>query len=273
MKKITNVSFLLGRNSEYYLMCQNMSSQITAEFAEKFKITQVYQPYVELVNRVKDVYLQNQQFANTKALNEAEALSNSYFSTFKSMLSSYKNWPDAEKQTAYESIYYVAKPYWKAYAKPIAENIAMQMDLISSLCADNMKDSVTLLGLDTIVNEMESAIISCNNYYVARADERLARALADQMKDLRKQTDTAFKQLAEVISALFVVNSIVTKETEKVAELEAMIDGINAVLLEYTVAISRRGRGAKADVDPGTPLPDSENTETDSDEDEMPDEL
>ena len=149
----------------------------------------------------------------------------------------------------------------------------MQMDLISSLRADNMKDSVTLLGLDTIVNEMEAAILSYNNYYLARADERLARALADKMKDLRKQTATACKQLAEVISALFVVNSIVTKETEKVAELEAMIDGINAVLLEYTVAISRRGRGAKADVDPGTPLPDSENTETDSDEDEMPDEL
>ena len=250
-----------------------MSLQITAEFAEKFEITQVYQPYVELVNRVKELYLQNQQFANTKALNDAKALSNRCFSSFKSMLSSYKNWPDVEIQSTYEAIYYIAKPYWKAYTKPIAENIAMQMDLISSLRADEVRESVSLLGLDTIVNEMEAAILSYNNYYLARADERLARALADKMKDLRKQTDTAFKQLAEVISALFVVNSIVTKETEKVAELEAMIDGINAVLLEYTVAISRRGRGTKADVDPGTPLPDSENTETDSDEDEMPDEL
>ena len=250
-----------------------MSLQITAEFAEKFEITQVYQPYVELVNRVKELYLQNQQFANTKALNEAKALSNRCFSSFKSMLSSYKNWPDVEIQSTYEAIYYIAKPYWKAYTKPIAENIAMQMDLISSLRADEVRESVSLLGLDTIVNEMEAAILSYNNYYLARADERLTRALADKMKDLRKQTDTAFKQLAEVISALFVVNSIVTKETEKVAELEAMIDGINAVLLEYTVPISRRGRGTKADVDPGTPLPDSENTETDSDEDEMPDEL
>ena len=85
MKKITNVSFLLGRNSEYYLMCQNMSLQITAEFAEKFEITQVYQPYVELVNRVKELYLQNQQFANTKALNDAKALSNRCISSFKSM--------------------------------------------------------------------------------------------------------------------------------------------------------------------------------------------
>lgn len=270
MKKISKVYLKNGRNAEYYLLCQNMTATITEEFATNYSILHVYQPYVDLVGKVAETYLQNQQFADTKGINEADAMSDSYMSMFKSMLNGYKLWPEAEKQEAYVTIYSIAKPYWGASSKPIAENIAMVKDLVVALRTDEKaKAAVTLLGLDPIVNKLEEANNECNRRYLMRADERLQRSLADKMKELRGQTDEAFYLLAEVISSLYVVYSTALKDEAKAAELEGLIDKVNAILLEYTVPISRRG-GSKANVDPGTTPP---GTSTGGGEEERPGEL
>ena len=272
MKKILKISFTNGRNAEYYLMCQNMSVQITAEFCQKYQISHVYQPYADLVVKINEAYLQSRAFADTKGINDADDLSDKYMASFKSMLKAYKNWPDTTKQAAYELIYAIAKPYWGASSKPIAENIAMVMDLIQALKGEEAKAAGTELGLDSIVTGLEAANAECNRLYMSRADERLARSLADKLKALRKQTDEAFNTLGEIISALYVVNTYVVKDTEKSEELESKIDAINAVLLEYTVPISRRGNGTKADVDTGS-TPSEGESESSSDDDERPEEL
>jgi len=272
MKKISKVYLKNGRNAEYYLFCQNMLTAITEEFAVKYDILHLYRPYLDLIDKVSEVYLQNQQFADTKGINEADAMSDSYMSMFKSMLSSYKCWPETAKQEAYETLYYIAKPYWGASSKPIAENIAMVKDLVVALRADGAKEAVTLLGLDPIVDGLEVANNKCNRCYLLRADERLQRSLADKMKDLRTRTDEAFYLLAEVISSLYVVYSVVFKEEAKAAELEGVVDKVNAVLLEYTVPISRRG-GSKANVDPGMVPPGTSPGDGGDDDDERPGEL
>ena len=276
MKKISKVYLKNGRNAEYYLLCQNMKAAITEEFATKYSIQHVYQPYANLVDKVSETYLKNQQFADTKGINEADALSDSYMSMFKSILNGYKLWPEAEKREAYDQLYSIAKPYWGASSKPIAENIAMVKDLVAALrTVDSARAAVTLLGLDPVVDKLEEANDECNRRYLLRADERLKRSLADKMKDLRRQTDEAFYLLAEVISSLCVVYSTALKDEAKAAELEGVIDKVNAILLEYTVSISRRG-GSKADVNPGVTPPD---TPTDGDgdggggEDDRPGEL
>ena len=146
------------------------------------------------------------------------------------------------------------------------------MDLIQALKGEEAKAAVTELGLDSIVTGLEAANAECNRLYMSRADERLARSLADKLKALRKQTDEAFNTLGEIISALYVVNTYVVKDTEKSEELESKIDAINAVLLEYTVPISRRGNGTKADVDTGS-TPSEGESESSSDDDERPEEL
>lgn len=257
MKKISKVYLKNGRNAEYYLLCQNMLAAITEEFAANYSILHVYQPYADLVGKVSETYLQNQQFADTKGINEADAMSDSYMSMFKSILNGYKLWPEAEKREAYDRLYRIAKPYWGASSKPIAENIAMVKDLVAALRADEeAKAAVTLLGLGPVVDKLEEANDECNRRYLLRADERLQRSLADKMKDLRGQTDEAFYLLAEVISSLYVVYSTAIKDEAKAAELEGVIDKANAILLEYTVPISRRG-GSKADVDPGATPPDT----------------
>ena len=271
MKKIATVSFLLGRNAEYYLLCQNMVETITPAFAEKYGIGHVYQSYEVMVSKVAKVFLQNQQFTDTKGLNEADALSDSYMSMYKSMLKTYKNWPEKDKKEAYDVLYQISKPYWSASSKPISETLALVKDLVAALRSnEEAKAAATLLGLDPVVNNLDAANIECNKRYKARADERLVRSLADKMKDVRKQTDEAFWMLADVISALYIVNATITKDAAKDLELSAMIDGINAVILEYTVAISRRGSGPKANVDPGTNPPEGGGS---SGEEERPGEL
>ncbi len=270
MKKISRVYLKNGRNAEYYLLCQNMLAAVTEEFATSYAILHIYRPYADLVAKVSETYLQNQQFADTKGINEADAMSDIYMSMFKSMLNSYKLWPEAAKQGAYETLYYIAKPYWGASSKPIAENIAMVKDLVVALRADGAKAAVALLGLDSVVDKLEEANNECNKRYLLRADERLQRSLADKMKNLRRQTDEAFYLLAEVISSLYVVYSVALKDEAKAAELEGVIDKVNAILLEYTLPISRRGGSGKANVDPGTVPPGAS---TGGGDDERPGEL
>ena len=86
MKKILKISFTNGRNAEYYLMCQNMSVQITAEFCQKYQISHVYQPYADLVVKINEAYLQSRAFADTKGINDTDDLSDKYMASFKSML-------------------------------------------------------------------------------------------------------------------------------------------------------------------------------------------
>ena len=63
-------------------------------------------------------------------------------------------------------------------------------------------------------------------------------------------TDEAARKLFEAINALYLVNELVDKDQSKETEIGAVIDAVNAEIVQFSETLSRRGVGKKAKVEP-----------------------
>ena len=79
----------------------------------------------------------------------------------------------------------------------------------------------------TVIAEANDAF---NAVYLKRSAEERDRKLGATMKTLRPVTDDAFNELAKAINALYAANELVTKDAEKSAALEKVIDDVNIVV-------------------------------------------
>ena len=62
------------------------------------------------------------------------------------------------------------------------------------------------------------------------------------------KVDTAYRSLASAINALYQVNSLITRSASTEAEFGGLIDGVNALIVQFHQTLSMRGAGSTADV-------------------------
>ena len=85
----------------------------------------------------------------------------------------------------------------------------------------------------------------------------------DGMKTIRPVVEQDFANLAALITALYLVAAHVDNDTERATALEAIVDQMNALILDYHKKLARRGIGSSSQTvstDPETP--DTEEPET-----------
>ena len=94
---------------------------------------------------------------------------------------------------------------------------------------------IGLSDAPTVIAEANDAF---NAVYLKRSAEERDRKLGATMKTLRPVTDDAFNELAKAINALYAANELVTKDAEKSAALEKVIDDVNAIVVRFRKTIS-----------------------------------
>lgn len=251
MKKISDLVYLQSaRNAEHYNLYLQVLNIVTTDFATKYKLTALRDAFAAAFDGEDDAYLQSRSFADTKEIDEKDAVRDKRFRfIFLTTESKELSLVEAEAKAA-EKVAFAIASYAGAASKPFAENTAMVEDMVKKLQSAEYASYMQTLGLTDAVVALKTA----NDDFVAafsrRADEKRIRSVSDNLKKLRPVTDEAARKLFEAINALYLVNELVDKDQSKETEIGAVIDAVNAEIVQFSETLSRRGVGKKAKVEP-----------------------
>ena len=247
-KKITNIKYVArARNAEHYHLQEQILAIITEAFATKFNITSVYTSYASAFQKEDEAYLQSVAYADTKQIEAKNDERTGGLRYLQLGIQSKQFSPVADEKEAAESLLFMMKPYWNASLKPYTETSAMITDLVKKLQSDEWSEKITTLGLTDAVTNLKTLNEEFITVYSHRADEKLVRQTSDSLKTARPQVDKAFRDLADAVNAIYLVAETIEKDSSKVEEIGAVIDAVNAQILQFSETLSRRGAGSKTD--------------------------
>ena len=264
MKQILQVKYgAQSRNAEHYQLFSGLLAIATEEFATTYKLTSFRAAFAASFAKENEAYLQNQAYEGTKTVEKANETCDRRFRLFERNVEVGELSDEPAEVEAAERIAFAMKPYKGAPSKPHAENIAMVKDLVEVLESDKYAADVETLGLTSVLASLKQSVVDFETAYAARAGERLARTSMDGMKTIRPVVEQDFANLAALITALYLVAAHVDNDAERATALEAVVDQMNALILDYHKKLARRGIGSSSQTvstDPETP--DTEEPET-----------
>ena len=258
MKKVLERKYLgLARNGEHYHLFLSLLQCVTRATAEELNILAVWSVFSDTLEKENEAYLNSQKYENTVPLTEANKACDQRFSAFSMNVKAKAKSYVAEVAAAADRIAAAMEPYKGAARKAHAENIAMVLDMTEKLQSDKYAADVAALGLTADLEDLRQSAILFDAALSAKANERLARASTANMEKIRPVVEAAFSDVADLLTAIYLVANYVDKDAAKAAKVEAIIDKMNAEILRLIETLNRRGAGAKPEVpptDPTTPV-------------------
>ena len=254
MKKILERRYLsYARNGEHYHLFLSLLQCVTRATAEELNILAVWSVFSDTLEKENEAYLNSQKYENTVPLTEANKACDQRFSAFSMNVKAKAKSYVAEVAAAANRIAAAMEPYKGAAARPHAENIAMVLDMTEKLQSDKYAADVAALGLTADLEDLRQSAILFDAALSAKANERLARASTANMEKIRPVVEAAFSDVADLLTAIYLVANYVDKDAAKAAKVEAIIDKMNAEILRLIETLNRRGAGAKPEVPPTDP--------------------
>lgn len=273
MKKIlTKTVFTSCRNAEHVQVHTNIVAAITEAFATKYGILAPRNEYVAKLTAETDYFQPNSKYKNTVGMKADDGTRDNGFYLVANVVDAIAKFSlDPEMREAAAHLREAIESRRDAASKSYAEETAALSDIYEKLMSEEYSADVAKLHLTNAVAAAKAANDDFNEKYVAKADEILERKTRQTMKELRPATDAAFRELAESINALYNVNAVITKDSEKEEELGAVIDDVNALLVQFDSIVRTRlnkgsGNYEDAEKDPETPAEPTEPTEPGDDE-------
>lgn len=249
MKKIPLISYLRdSRNAEHYRLQEQLLAAITAEFVSTYKIDDFRNNYAALFAKEDEAYLQNVAFADTKPIEEADALRDQRFRFVDLTVQSKQLSTVVAEKDAADRLAFAMQRYQGASSKPHGENTAMVSDLVKTFQSATCSADVQALGLTEAVAALKKANDDFEAIYSQRADEKLVRANNEKLKTIRPQVDAAFSRLADAINAIYLVAETIERDAARTAAIGVVIDTVNAQILQFSETLSRRGVSKKKQV-------------------------
>ena len=114
------------------------------------------------------------------------------FIFLKNAIDNASRYPVAEKGEATKVLSYAMRPYRSANVKTYTGNTAEIYDLIATLRKEKNAQTITALGLNDVVTELETANKDFEAVFDVRSDEKRSRKVQTNMKTIRPEVDTAF---------------------------------------------------------------------------------
>ena len=108
------------------------------------------------------------------------------------------------------------------------------IEAYANYCPDEVKKNA---GRTLLFAIQEAGDVAKSDY---ASETAILSDLSAKLKQetLRPVTDDAFNELAKAINALYAANELVTKDAEKSAALEKVIDDVNAIVVRFRKTIS-----------------------------------
>lgn len=245
MKEINEATKLAqARNAEHYQFHHDVLDVITEEFATPQKIDTLRTNYKELFDKEDTAFIQSRALAGTADVEAKDAVRDELLRYVCSIIDAKQYSPIADEKAAAKRLRTKVAPYWRANVKPYAENTALVDNMVQDLLSTDYSANTATLGLTDIVTQLKTANDDFNAAYTGRSSEKETRELTDKMKQIRPQVDEAYRTLVQAINSLYNVNALITKDAATETTLSAVIDSVNALILQLSQTVSLRGAKA-----------------------------
>ena len=196
----------------------------------------------------QDCFQPDRGYLGTEEIEASDGKRDNIFYFYKHLIEAYANYcPDEVKKNAGRTLLFaiqeagdVAKiqEAGDVAKSDYASETAILSDLVAKLGEDPYAAALAEIGLSDAPTVIAEANDAFNAVYLKRSAEERDRKLGATMKTLRPVTDDAFNELAKAINALYAANELVTKDAEKSAALEKVIDDVNAIVVRFRKTIS-----------------------------------
>lgn len=251
MKQInTAFSQVYSRNAEHYQFNADILNIITPAFASEHQIETLRTAYQELFDTENISYLRNANYMETPEVEASDKQRDNLFLYVSQTITTGLLCPIEATASAAGRLDYYLTPYKNAPRLSYAGNTAAVTDFVEKMQQEGIKEDVATLGLTNVIAELDKANKNFNTIYNARSGEALTRTVSDNMKSIRPKVDAAYKELASAVNALYQVNFLVTKNSDKETSLATVIDQVNAAILRLQETLSRAGVGPKPNFTP-----------------------
>lgn len=270
----SDFDFISARNAEHVYFHENASQVFTETFATANNLTNLRDSYLAAVSQESAKYLSNTAYYDTPEIKSLDKSRDKSFYLIAHIAEAYEKYGFNEAEvSAAKLLTYLMKPYRKAAESAYIEETSQLTDFYSKLLSDEYAEALATLHLSEAAAEGKRLNDEFNELYKKRSAEVLGRTVSATMKELRTATDTAFKALADAVNALYLVYATITKDETKAAELKAVIDGVNALIVQLRQVIQQRGGNANELPDSTPVTPDTDDSSSSTEEDDMPEEL
>ena len=186
-----------------------------------------------------DCFQPDKGYMDTPEIVSTDRRRDNTFLFYKQLAQAYADYcPDEEKQQAGATVAFAFREAGNATRQDYASETAILSDLVAKLGEDPYAAALAEIGLSDAPTVIAEANDAFNAVYLKRSAEERDRKLGATMKTLRPVTDDAFNELAKAINALYAANELVTKDAEKSAALEKVIDDVNAIVVRFRKTIS-----------------------------------
>lgn len=256
MKALSDIKYLRKAwNTEHYLLYVGILKCLTKEFIEKYQLTSFYDD-LEKAFEVEDAaFVANKAYEVTGSLNSLETDCDRHYRSFSLSIRSKLLSANPSIQEAAAKINYRLEPYKNSLKKARSDKAANMFDLLKVLMSEECAEYIETLGETEALASFKTAVDKLMQAISVKNVEKLNRKNSDNMKAARPAVDAAFETLATMINSLYLVSTYIEKDNEKSAEIEAVIDAINAQILGYATKLSDRNIG-KSKKDSSKPKPD-----------------
>ena len=254
----TDTNFTYARNAEHVTLHTNLLAEVPEEVAEAQGFATPRANYAAALTQEKDCFQTDLAYSETEEMQTRDKIRDKGLYWIANVIDAYADYSlDEELAAAAKRLQLVMKRARNAGQKPNAEETSILDDVYEKLQDEANAADIEALHLTDALAKAKEANDAYNALYVERTRTMNTRNVSANMKQLRPQTDEAFRQLALAINSYYMVNSLSTKDAEKEAALSKIINNMNGLLYQHDRTVrTRLGLGSKGKDDKPEPEPE-----------------
>lgn len=255
MIEITTISLERMNNGAHFMFLTNVTERAEADAHIKAKASALLTALRTALNKEDEALKLSQKSLLTDDIQKADNLRDSLFSGYKKGVGGYKNFPVEAIAKAAQILLQHLKDYNIDTTMQLDKETGLLINFISDLEV-KYASQVEMLSLTAFVSSLKTANEQLRTLTLSRTEERTGQ-LVGIMKQNRKDSDTAYRNLVKMVNAL----TLVEGETNYVN----FINYVNTEIVHYKREVI--GQTAK----PVTPGEDGGEVTPPEDPDENPD--
>jgi hypothetical protein len=227
------------RNAEYYQFMLTVMHCFTNEQKTKYKFINRYDKLNDSKILFEAIFNSNKKAKETPEVQAADKARDTVFIGIKQIIQGFLRAGDPGQKAAAEEIMFLLEPYKNAYKASQEANSGLLHKFIADIKQDDVYNYVTMLNLNHQIDELAALNDAFDEIFYKRGESYLAAKDADNLVKIRKNMNIAYRDLMAKVNALYLIADDDDDNVVK-GDIGALIDHINAIILQLSHTISRR---------------------------------
>ncbi len=237
-------------NDQHYSVHKQIIGGLSVEEARTYYYEEALLAYIGEFDIEKLVYRPNKAFLETPEIVKRDAKRDRDFAYIVMMTDAGQFSPDEAVVEAWRKAVFAVDPYRGAARLEYTANTGRIDGFLAMAESPEFAPAFETLGLTAAIQQLRADQQAFVEVYHARDKEITVRVTSETMRTIRPKVDKRAHYLFEVLNALILANSLMTKDAAMEAHLSAVILFIQERFNSLTRVLKRRGSGDETPAPP-----------------------